>query len=659
MYEFDDFNRMSAMYTLRDTSISLASFADFCSNISSFDKTAWLYDLATGLLTNKLYADGKGPTYTYTADGKLATRAWARGITTEYSYAPCCGALTNISYSDGTPSVSFTLDRLGRQVSITDGQGTRNFSYNDQLQLAAETNALGTIERSYDSIGRNTGFTLGSDYSVKYWYSGDGRFSSLSSIAYGQSNGWAYSYVPNSELLSGCTEAGSGASVSRSYETHRDLLACVSNGVGATYISAFNYQNDVLGRRTQRIDSGSAVVTNEFGYNPRSELTNAMMGTSSFAWDLDNIGNRKISTANGEPKNYTANTLNQYTQITNGGLRNLSYDLDGDLTNDSVFVYSFNGENRLICAEPVSPTSGAQRVRNSYDYQGRRWMKAVDTWGGAEWVPSSTNLFQYDGYNLVSELCSSDTPSLFRTNFYVRGLDLSGSLQGAGGIGGLLALCSGTNSSFYFADANGNITELTDSSGTVTAHYEWDAYGNRLNAPAGNEPENPYLFSSQYFDRETGLYMYIFRPYAPSLERWISRDPASIGWGNDYMFLLNDCYNVIDSFGLTATSVNDMYSKVANNFPAGSDFSFELWMCILARETWSGGGFHNDKVSSTGAKGYSQITGGSGSYAFNRIKQYTTWKGWLDNPASAPQFFAGWWAAHPASSSSGNRPIRY
>ena len=39
---------------------------------------------ATGLVTNKVYADGKGPKYTYTPDGKLATRTWARGTVTTY-----------------------------------------------------------------------------------------------------------------------------------------------------------------------------------------------------------------------------------------------------------------------------------------------------------------------------------------------------------------------------------------------------------------------------------------------------------------------------------------------------------------------------------------------------------------------------------------------
>ena len=47
---------------------------------------------------------------------------------------------------------------------------------------------------------------------------------------------------------------------------------------------------------------------------------------------------------------------------------------------------------------------------------------------------------------------------------YSRGLDLSGSVQGAGGIGGLLALSqpSTVNSqpAYYHADGNGNVTAL-------------------------------------------------------------------------------------------------------------------------------------------------------------------------------------------------------
>ena len=84
------------------------------------DRTTWSCDQPqpTGLLTNKLYADGKGTAYTYTPDGKLATRAWARGVTTTYAY-DAAGALAAIAYSDSTPGVTFTYDRLGRMASAT------------------------------------------------------------------------------------------------------------------------------------------------------------------------------------------------------------------------------------------------------------------------------------------------------------------------------------------------------------------------------------------------------------------------------------------------------------------------------------------------------------------------------------------------------------
>ena len=65
-YAYDAYGRMTAMNTFRDEAMQ------------NGDTTTWLYHEPTGLLTNKVYADGKGPSYTYTSDGKLATRTWAR-----------------------------------------------------------------------------------------------------------------------------------------------------------------------------------------------------------------------------------------------------------------------------------------------------------------------------------------------------------------------------------------------------------------------------------------------------------------------------------------------------------------------------------------------------------------------------------------------------
>ncbi len=73
----------------------------------------------------------------------------------------------------------------------------------------------------------------------------------------------------------------------------------------------------------------------------------------------------------------------------------------------------------------------------------------------------------------------SSTPAYDRRgdlSSYTRGRDLSGALEGAGGIGGLLARShaysggSWTAHNFYHADGNGNVTALITSGGTLQAN---------------------------------------------------------------------------------------------------------------------------------------------------------------------------------------------
>ena len=125
--------------------------------------TRWLRDEATGLVTNKVYADGKGPRYDYTPDGKLATRTWARGIATTYSYDDN-GSLTNTVYSDGTPTISLAYNRAGRQIRAEDAAGVTMFVYDEFGSVTNETvvgvAGTNTIERFYDAFGRDVGYAL-------------------------------------------------------------------------------------------------------------------------------------------------------------------------------------------------------------------------------------------------------------------------------------------------------------------------------------------------------------------------------------------------------------------------------------------------------------------------------------------------------------------
>ena len=141
--------------------------------------------------------------------------------------------------------------------------------------------------------------------------------------------------------------------------------------------------------------------------------------------------------------------------------------------------------------------------------------------------------FVYDGWNLIHETIYSTAGGA--TNMtevqYFWGLDLSDSLQGAGGVGGLLAVSR--NGEFYFPayDNNGNVTKYIDESGNVIAAYEYDDFGRTISQSGPLANFFRHRFSTKYYDPETGLCYYGYRFYSPVLMRWISQDPIGEAGG--------------------------------------------------------------------------------------------------------------------------------
>jgi len=125
--------------------------------------------------------------------------------------------------------------------------------------------------------------------------------------------------------------------------------------------------------------------------------------------------------------------------------------------------------------------------------------------------------------------------------------DLSGSLSGAGGIGGLISVTRNTSSgtSIYYplADANGNISDYVDANGNVVAHREFDAYGNTI-VSSGAVNDFNFWFSTKYYDAEINAYYFGYREYLVELARWGSRDPIE-----EESFNRNLLFDAILSFG--------------------------------------------------------------------------------------------------------------
>jgi len=132
-------------------------------------------------------------------------------------------------------------------------------------------------------------------------------------------------------------------------------------------------------------------------------------------------------------------------------------------------------------------------------------------------------------------------------------LDASGSMQGAGGVGGLLMVNAGSGGVHFPAyDLNGNVMGLVNATnGNISAKYEYGPFGEVFCSVGDMAKVNPFGFSTKYTDNETDLVYYGYRYYSPALGRWLSRDPIEERGGlNLYGFVNNDPVNSHDMLGL-------------------------------------------------------------------------------------------------------------
>lgn len=233
---------------------------------------------------------------------------------------------------------------------------------------------------------------------------------------------------------------------------------------------------------------------------------------------------------------------------------------------------------RIVAMETRTGVSPALHFEYQYDYLGHRFQKQQQTpAGGGGWQVHPTVRYTYDGWNMIDETSSSDSVR----KEYVWGLDLSGSMQGAGSAGSMLMCNYSTDSAATYTaayptyDGNGNISELLSSGGASLAHYKYDAFGRAVINTGGttwNSESNMvgYRSSTKPVDTDTDLYYYGYRYYDPNVGRWISRDPiAELGGYNLYNIVDNDVVNFYDYLGKMGSKPKVKQTKIL--YTTGTD----------------------------------------------------------------------------------------
>ncbi len=510
---------------------------------ATWDDTAWTFNASNGLCTAKTYADNSTVAYTHTPDGKPLRTTYASGRWCENAYN-AKRELVAKEYSDGEVC-AFAYDEFSHQIAASNGVAVIQLARNDYGQVTNETVTVGgesvSIKREFDAYGR-----LISNDGSAYAYDSAGRLASISnSIAAVE-----YQYSADGLDAGYSVTLSNGVMFTRSVarDTYRrSLVTNIVNSAAGTTVESLAYTYDALNRPICR-------NTDTFGYNDRSEVTSATISGVTNGYGYDEIGNST---------DWTANNLNQYAEF--------SYDLDGNLLSDGVRTFSYDAANRL---KTVS-INDILVLTNFYDAKSRRVKKVAQ---------EATTTFFYDDWNLIEERIAY-TNGTSSTIHYFWGKDLSGTLQGAGCVGGLLYLTVDDAVYVPFYDNLGNITHYLDANGNTVAQYTYDAFGKFISQTGSLADFFRHRFSTKYFDSETDLYYYGYRFYHPALMRWLTRDPIEEEGGlNLYMYVDNAPLVRIDVKGLSSYRIGTQppAKKIVldrttwNSMPGNSGYAIRL-----------------------------------------------------------------------------------
>ena len=537
-YAYDVFGNM----------ISMSTYRNEFSRQNAGDVTTWRYDEASGCMTNKVYADGKGVSYDYTIDGKVSCRVWARGITTQYLYDGWHN-LTNTIYSDDTPTVSEVYDAMGRRIEVHDAAGVTKFTYDGFASLTNETTigaaGTNTIIRHWDGFGRATGYSLnGARQTTVSHDQATGRIASM--LANGSDTPFTWTYHPGSDWKSSLAYPN-GIVASWQYDAKSRLLQ-VSNATSTNVISQYDYTYDAAGRRIASVNSGVAFTHADhidYSYNIRSELTNAMASVDSsycYAYQYDDVGNRIWALENTNHIEYVANNLNQYEQTSSirASMRDEfmpEFDADGNQTlvktATGIWRVQYNGENR-----PVLWSNGSTNIIMSYDRLGRR-VRCTERHGDD--VVSDLS-FAYDDYSQIlahSLVHGTSGQTIWDPSEPVASRPLA--WNGGDGV------------FYYLHDGDKNVTGVVNAGMDRQGYYCYAPYGEMQMLNSGNHAAGSWRFSSEWYDEGLGLVYYLYRHFIPDQARWMGRDVSPVPSLNAYAFLGNrfgriDCYGMYDEW---------------------------------------------------------------------------------------------------------------
>jgi RHS repeat-associated protein len=504
-------------YTLTGSAVTQTSVTDAGGNATTYrfdsvghtlaitdalgQTTSLDYDLGSNLPRAVTDAIGRVRRFEYDAMGNVTRATDPAGNATAFTYDPVFNLVLSVTGPLGN-AVRFERDAQGNVVGVVDAAGTRTVVVNDPLgQPVSVTDPLGNrTTYAYDPVGNP--MTIRDPLGHATALSWD-PVSRLVARADPRNRVRQFSYDALDRLVEIRDAAGGTTRIT--YDGNGNVVA-ITDALGNTTTHTHDvmdrlqtrtsaiggtegYQYDAVGNLAQYTDRTGRVVVYRYDA-PRRRVSAAYGDGTATRLAHDAVGRLlEITDTLGGTIAYQYDLLDQLVAQT-GPLGTIAYGYDvlGRRTllsapGTSPVTYGYDGTSRL-----VSVQQDGQIVQLQYDAAGRR--TALTSPNGV------VTSYQYDAGSRLTGISYANASGALGDLRYT--FDSTGNLVALGGSLARTTLPGAVGSATYDAenrqltfgdktlahDGNGNLTTITDPSGTTT--LEWDGRNRlvRLTGPA-------------------------------------------------------------------------------------------------------------------------------------------------------------------------------
>ena len=560
----------------------LASLTD-----SRGHKTTYDYSANTGLLNKVTDPLNNSVIYRYNAKNQRLTTVYydknnsntLDTVESSVAYAYSKGRLSAITHNDF--KYNFAYDIFGNLLSTKVGNtalSTNTYGANNGNLIKTVYGNGCAVEFVYDNLDRITAQKIDGTVAYRWYYDNNGNIDRMLDVINNIS--YVYEYDLTGRLVRSYSTKGTSKLLSTEnqyddqnriksatyilpnnakqryfYSYSRDNLV---TGVSLPASSGLSYSYDDLNRRTLRRIAGQNVTTQAETYSYYSPGQYA-------ATNLVN----KITYADNSTLSYTYNSNNNIIAVTDENGKRISYKYDGmgqlirennPYTNRTT-VYSYDKGGNITSAKEYAYTTAAElgtvKKTNTYTYGDSNWKDKLTAYNGKTitydkignpltyrdslsftWKNGRQLASLQNGSSVINYTYNADGVRIGKSGsragtFIVSGTQILREINSVATIdylydenGSPIGLTYKGTTYYYRKNLQGDIINITDSTGAKVVTYTYNAWGKIMSMTGNMElaVNNPFRYRGYYYDVESGLYYLNSRYYDPQTGRFINAD---------------------------------------------------------------------------------------------------------------------------------------